>query len=384
MARDYQRNYNEGDYGSHNSQYGSGRGERERHEEEKGFFGRIGDKISNAWERIAGDDDENQHDQSGNRSYGRSDARDYDRGGYEASSGSAGYGSSQRSHSPSTDYSSGYTGLYNREASGAGYGITGQTAWGGYGGKSSNAGNYQPGNSNNRRDSGYGRHFMDSDYGSSAGRGSEGRSGYGSGSMSGYSGAGFGGSNYSSRGGFGGSSAYGSMSGGYSSGDSMEFNSMDYRPAGASGMGSSSGYGAGSWGGQGSSAGYAPQDQHRSGGSGSMGGGAFGSGAGSFSGGYYGETGSMGGARQSYQDRGWTSGGYTGSAMRSGGLYGSDYSDEDRSGLTDWAGQSLSLTEGDYGSPDLDNRPHNRTGTGWENRHGSHNYPSSHGEQDRW
>src|SRR5699024_9055206 len=153
--------------------------------------------------------------------------------------GSAGYGSSARSHSPSTDYSSGYTGLYNREASGAGYGITGQTAWGGYGGKSSNAGNYQPGYSNNRRYSDYGRQFRDSDYGSSAGRGSEGRSGYGSGSMSGYSGAGFGGSNYSSRGGFGGSSAYDSMSSGYGSGDSM-----DYRGAGAAGMGSSSGYGA--------------------------------------------------------------------------------------------------------------------------------------------
>ncbi|PKV62824.1 hypothetical protein [Pontibacter ramchanderi] len=258
MARDYQDNYRRGDYRSH---------DRDRsHQEEGGFFGRIGEKISNTWERMTGGEDEYSQRGSGHYPY----SGEHDRGGYRTSSyspdnsGSQGsrYGQSQLGrYSPQRSEGSNYTGMSQSGQGGSA---------GGYSGRMSDYGNFSQ--QRGQSQEGYGG---SQDYGNASQGSSYGRSGslYGAGSSKSEYGA-------SER------SGYGSSQPDYGS---------------SSGYGDSSGYGR-------SSMGFPRGSDYGRGGSGSMGGGYFGSGAGPWSGGPYSNTGSAGYRAGGSQHRDFDSG----------------------------------------------------------------------------
>ncbi|MFT2011264.1 hypothetical protein ACMA1I_21515 [Pontibacter sp. 13R65] len=361
MARNYQRNYEDGGYGSHDRLHGSGE-ERQDGSKDKGFLGRVGDTINNAWERIAGEDDQHHHT-ARSKGYRASGYGNYDRGGYQASSGSYGYDPFGHNQSPATDYSSGYTGLYNQQPSSR-YGKSGQQPWGGYSSMSSSNYNNEPGYNESSRETGYGRTFMDSSYGSSAGRGSAGHFGYAPGAGS-HAPAN---ASWQSR--------------------SSKGSAIDYRSAGSAGYGSSSGYGASF---KGSTPKRGPfhmdQGHYRE---------EENFATGPFSGGVFKETGTIGGASQEMINRGWTAGyagnygdssgnasenRHIGSSMRSA-IYGSEFNNNENSNLTDWAGQTRNFTEGDYGSSEGTGIPDQEADHNWFGRQRSHNYRASKGASD--
>lgn len=274
MARDYQDDYGSGDYRSL--------------QENQGFFDRIGDKISNAWERIRGDEDDQRPSRSAHYPY----SGESDRGGYRSSA----YGSGNSgSHEQDTRYGQSQMGRYSPQRSeGSRYG-----------------GTYRSGQ--DWSSSGYSGRM--SDYGSSSRQHGQSQGGGGYGSSQGYGHTSSQGSGYGQSG-----SPYGAGASGGEYGASGQANygstQRDY--------GSSSGYGR-------SSMGFPRGSDYGSGGSGSMGGGYFGSGAGPWSGGPYGETGTAGYKADSGSQRGigGSSGlsqqGRSGHMGSAGGYSSSDY-----------------------------------------------------------
>ncbi|MBF8965558.1 hypothetical protein I0P70_20070 [Pontibacter sp. FD36] len=254
MARDYQDDYGRGSYRSHDR-------DRSQHEE-GGFFNRIGEKISHAWERIAGDeDDRGERQQRGSTHHPYSG--EFDRGGYRSS----GYGSGT-SGSQGQRYGQSQMGRYSPQRSqGSSYRSGQSESSSGYSGRMSDYGSSSQGSSYGRTGSPYGAGSSGGEYGASE------HTGYGS-----------------SQRDYGSSSGYGESSGGYGR----------------------------------SSMGFPRGSDYGSGGSGSMGGGYFGSGAGPWSGGPYGDTGNVGYRSRSGSQRDSVQG-FQGrnSSMGSTGGYGS-------------------------------------------------------------
>lgn len=274
MARNHQDDYRRESY-------------RSQDDEEGGFFGRVGDKISNAWERMTGDEDTYRHSSTAHYPY----SGEHDRGGYRSSP----YGSGTwESREQGNRYGESHLGRYSPQRSeGSNYRETSRSGQGwssGYSGRMSDYGSSPEQRGQSRGGSGYGGSSQGSGYGGSG-------SHYGAGSS---------GSEYGASG----HTSYGSSQ-------------RDY--------GSTAGYGDSSAGYGRSSMGFPRGSDYGSGGSGSMGGGYFGSGAGPWSGGPYGDTGTAGyragsgSQRDHSRSSGQSTQGATGSMGSTGGYSSSDY-----------------------------------------------------------